>query len=288
MINKIGNIDFKTFIETLDTLKKYNDWQIGISNLGINLIECSELNNVETNLVKLLSKGLNLDEKNKDEISHFCYDRDFGRYKKLGNCILNNKEYPLNTYIDLWNWLVAIQGLEDSNKIRRKVLSPDEEMIKKINKLSQTTLKITEKDVYVIKVKMIDNNLDSSKELFSYHSLLQLKEQLKGKTGYIDYNVNGKSIKLKNARIFDAEVSIDRNNLNNILEPLVSVYAYVAIPRLLIRDEMYITAPKVTGSVSCSVKNRLQLKNYNDESIISITVLDNVTDTYSWTINITD
>lgn len=288
MVNKIGNIDFKTFIETLDTLKKYNDWQIGISNLGINLIECAAINNVESNLVKLLNEGLNLGEKNKDEISYFCYERDFGRDKKLGNCILNNKEYPLNTYIDLWNWLVAIQGLEENKEIHRKVIIPDEEALKNINRLSPTTLRITAKDVYVIKVKLVDNKLDSSNELFTYHSLLQLKEQLKGKRGCIEYNVKGKLIRLDKARIFDTEVLVDSNNINNIHEPSVSVYAYVAIPRLLLKDELYITAPKVIGSISCSVKDKLPLRNHNGERINSIIVLDNVVETYSWTINITD
>ena len=110
MINKIGNIDFETFSETLDCLRIIYDWQLKVEELGIGVTDVREIGSLETQMIEVLKTGMGLKPEN-DNIAYYCYERNFGRNDKLGDVFVGDKPFPLSNNKSLWEFITAQQGL---------------------------------------------------------------------------------------------------------------------------------------------------------------------------------
>lgn len=104
--DKIGNIDFNTFSETIDCLKSIYDWQLKAEELGINIIDVHEIGLLEMQMIKVLQLGMGLKPEN-DDIAYYCYERDFGRDDRLGDVLVGNKAFSLNNNENLWEYIAA-------------------------------------------------------------------------------------------------------------------------------------------------------------------------------------
>lgn len=110
MINKIGNIDFDTFSETIDCLRIIYDWQLKAEELGINMIDVDEISSLESQTLEVLKAGMGLRPDN-DDIAYYCYERNFGRDDRLGDVLLGDKLFPLNNNKSLWELIALRQAL---------------------------------------------------------------------------------------------------------------------------------------------------------------------------------
>lgn len=110
MINKIGNIDFDTFSKTIDCLRVIYDWQLKAEELGINMIDVDEISSLESQTLEVFKAGMGLRPDN-DDITYYCYERNFGRDDRLGDVFVNDKPFPLSNNKSLWEFITAQQGL---------------------------------------------------------------------------------------------------------------------------------------------------------------------------------
>lgn len=110
--DKIGNINLYDFSNAIVTLEKLESLSDKLNNLGIELACCDEYNKSISTIKNLLVAGMGFVdseyEEYYDEIEYYCYDRKFGQDKSLGDCLLNGKNYSLNSIEDLWIWLKAL------------------------------------------------------------------------------------------------------------------------------------------------------------------------------------
>lgn len=104
--DKIGNIDFNTFSETIDCLKSIYDWQLKAEELGIGIIDVHEIGLLEMQMIKVLQLGMGLKPEN-DDIAYYCYERDFGRDDRLGDVFVGDKAFSLNNNESLWEYIAA-------------------------------------------------------------------------------------------------------------------------------------------------------------------------------------
>ena len=110
VVDKIGNIDFNTFSETIDCLKSIYDWQLKAEELGINIIDVDEISSLESQTLEVLKAGMGLRSDN-DDITYYCYERNFGRDDRLGDVLLGDKLFPLNNNKSLWELIALRQAL---------------------------------------------------------------------------------------------------------------------------------------------------------------------------------
>lgn len=103
------NISKELFIETINFIKERNDAQNKIDKIfreeftdGLFWPYCR----YETQIVKILEEIMG--DKECQWISYYCWEKDFGRDKHLGNPTdRNGNEIPLTTPEDLWNLLIS-------------------------------------------------------------------------------------------------------------------------------------------------------------------------------------
>lgn len=170
------------------------------------------------------------------------------------------------------------------------------EDMKLINRYSRRELSAEE--VYVFPVILCDNERDWDFERFSIPALRRLAELYVGKTGIIDYDMNGAN---QTARIYSAETVSDLERMTTAGE----VYNYVKANAYLIKNEKNADfirdiddGIKKEVSISCSVMRRVCSICGNNKNTTSCShvkgryyggkvcevILDEPTDVYEWSV----
>ena len=100
-------ISFKTFDYYIETLRRFSGLINKLMDLGVNLIDCEPIMNMEADFVNLLEDAMGDSETN--WISYWIYELDFGANYTDGAVITppTNEHIPLKTSEDLYNLLIG-------------------------------------------------------------------------------------------------------------------------------------------------------------------------------------
>lgn len=114
------------FVNSMNTLKKYSDWEHKLYELGVNFWEREEIQNLINSYIELLIDECHceIDEICGSDIEYFIYETDWGKNADK-YCIYetdengNKTEYHLHTIEDLWDYLVKMHPeIEEINRLQ--------------------------------------------------------------------------------------------------------------------------------------------------------------------------
>lgn len=165
--------------------------------------------------------------------------------------------------------------------------------IEKINKYTQR--KFTEKEIFVFKVALCDNEVDRQGEKFSVSALERLAEMFRGKSGILDHNptANGQT-----ARIYETWTEQDPKRTTQTGETYVRLMAKAYVPRSEKNREFILDIESgikkevsvgcAVSSVTCSIcgterkKGCVHKKGQRYAEKLCCDVLSCPTDAYEW------
>lgn len=163
------------------------------------------------------------------------------------------------------------------NAIKQSSFACSDEELKLIEAVWGEPVK--KEDLFVLTLRVCDNDIDKDNECFSVSALYQIAEMIVGKRGIIsNISVNEKNIV---AQIYSAKVCCDYEKRTAIGQD----YQYVeAKGFIIINDKSKAICKMIQDSeinavsIGCSVKQHIEVHNANKVYI----ELRNVTDVYEW------
>lgn len=134
----------------------------------------------------------------------------------------------------------------------------NDEIMAKIN--FYTRKELTSDEVYAFPIILCDNDVDRDYERFSVKSLEALAELFIGKTGIFDHDPKGKN---QTARIFDAEVKIDKSKKTVNGED----YTYLLAKAYMLKSQK---TQDLVSEIEAGIKKEVSISCKIDSEICSV------------------